>query len=163
MRQISLLALLFGAALVCLAGVSHLQADSAPGPGPRPRPVPPPVEKPKDDRPRAESVELVKDEYASFASERSKEGNFVFSLSFTVPAGNYDGVLDVIKRDEENRTIRVYATAKPTGEMGPQVLSKRTVKPEFSNLKTGKYVVQLHVRVRDGEYEPRTAWVIDAK
>ena len=163
MRQLSLLALLFVAALAGVAGVAQLQADSAPQPAPRPRPVPPPVEKVKDERPRAESVELVKDDYAAFSAERNKEGNFVLSLSFTVPAGNYDGVLDVIKRDEESRTIRVYATAKPTGEMGPQVLSKRTVKPEFSNLKTGKYVVQLYLRTRDGEYEPRSAWVIDAK
>lgn len=163
MSKLSLLALLFVAVLACVAGVSHLNADSAPEPPPRPRPVPPPVEKPRDERPRAESVEPVKDDYASFAAERNKEGNFVFSLSFTVPAGNYDGVLDVIKRDEENRTIRVYATAKPTGEIGPQVLTKRTVKPEFSNLKVGKYVVQLYVRAREGEYEPRAAWVIDAK
>lgn len=163
MRQFSVLALLFVASLACVAGMSNLSADSAPQPRPRPVPRPPEVEKPKDDRPPATSVEMVKDDFAGFSSERNKEGNFVFSVSFTVPAGNYDGALDAIKKDDENRTIRVYATAKPTGEVGAQVLTKRTVKPEFSNLKVGKYVVQLYVRLRDSEYEPRSAWVIDAK
>lgn len=159
----SMLALLFVSAIACLAGLSQLSADSAPDPGPRPVPRPPRVvEPPKDERPRAEKVELVKDDYAAFAAERNKEGNFIFALSFTVPAGNYDGVLDLIKRDDENRTIRVYATAKQTDSPGPQVLTKRTVKPEFSNLTTGKYVVQLYVRKSGEDYEPRAAWVIDA-
>lgn len=163
MRQLSLLSLLFVAALACLAGVSHLNADSAPEPGPRPPRVPPKVEKPKPEAPRAESVTQVTDEFGGLTSERTKEGNWVFALSFTVPAANYEGVLDEIKRDDETRGIRVYATIKPTGEVGAQVLTKRTVKPEFSNLKVGKYVVQLFLRTRDGEYEPRSAWVIDAK
>lgn len=163
MRQLSILSLLFVAALACLAGVSHLNADSAPEPAPRPRPVPRPVEKPKVEAPRAESVTLVTDEYSGLAAERTKEGNWLMALSFTVPAANYEGVLDEIKRDDDTRGIRVYATIKPTGEVGAQVLTKRTVKPEFSNLKVGKYVVQLFLRTRDGEYEPRAAWVIDAR
>jgi hypothetical protein len=163
MRQLSLLFLFFVAALACVACVSHLNADSAPEPPPRPRPVPAPVEKPRDERPRAESVSLVTDEYTGLSAERTKEGNWVMSLSFTVPAANYEGMLDEIKKDEDARSIRVFATIKPTGEVGAQVLTKRTVKPEFSNLKTGKYVVQLYLRTRDGEYEPRSAWVIDAK
>jgi hypothetical protein len=157
------LAFMFVALLAGLAGITSLQADSAPEPPPE-VPRPPRVEEqPRDDRPRATSLEMIKDDFAGLTSERNKEGNFVLTLSFTVPAANYDGVLDLIKRDEENRTIRVYATAKPTGEVGSQVLTKRTVKPEFSNLKVGKYVVQLYLRMRDGEYEPRAAWVIDAR
>jgi hypothetical protein len=163
MRQLSLLFLLFIAALACVACVSHLSADSAPQPRPRPVPVPPPVEKPKPDLPRAESVSLVTDDFSGLAAERSKEGNWVMSLSFTIPAANYEGVLDEIKKDEDARSIRVYATIKTTGEVGAQVLTKRMVKPEFSNLKVGKYVVQLYLRTRDGAYEPRAAWVIDAK
>ncbi|RIK63355.1 MAG: hypothetical protein DCC64_07295 [Planctomycetota bacterium] len=155
-------------ALAGLVALGSIEADAGP-PRPRPpRPAPAPEpasapEAPKDDRPRADRIELVTDDMASLKSERTAEGNFVLSLSFTVPASNYVAELDRISRDEASRNIRVYATIKTSGDIGAQVLTQRTVKPEFSNFKAGKYVVELWVRRVGGEYEPRASWVVDAR
>ncbi|GIK51586.1 MAG: hypothetical protein BroJett014_05590 [Planctomycetota bacterium] len=164
----TLCALVFLLAMAGLAALGQIQADAGPPRPrpPRPAPVPEPApapEAPKDERARADRIDLVTDDMAALKAERTGEGNFVLALSFTVPASNYVAELDRISRDEATRNIRAYATIKTSGDMGAQVLTQRTVKPEFSNFKTGKYVVELWVRKAGGEYEPRATWVVNAR